>query len=386
MFFFHIPPTFHLIINFERWVLTKWNYYAEGKSSFKIIKTFPTKVVREGYYQGLELSGKCFYASISTLSGFMQKSIWIYKSSTRKVIWRRRKDILVRNLVHEVVSAWPNEVVRCSEVVPWGHLRRMEKGNRIEKLEMSIASAPPLSDWSLFSLWKWKSIVKVEVNWISRISRTDPFSHRYSEMSIVKVNCEQQCGDILVIKHTETASEFSFIKSVEWLNNWSWQMEVGTVAVQMRNSSASELTSVTLEHWKSQSAQLLKIYPISIWYFKNIAIAQKHNSRWEASIWWKGIQLKTRWCFKKCLCVATFNFCLNNCSSTSLCKKNENKGRAIKSCKQFLELQIFAKTDPDFVNQICMLLLQFCDISNTVVFSPPQKSLGLRSVNMLNLM
>ena len=158
-------PKFHLIFNFERWVLRKRSY-AEGKSSFKIIKTFPTKVVREGYYQGLELSGKCFYASISTLSGFMQKSIWIYKSTTRKVIWTRRKDILVRNLVHKMVSAWPNEVVRCNEVVPWGHLRRMERGNPIEKLEMSIASAPPLSDWSLSSLWKWKSIVKVKVNCI----------------------------------------------------------------------------------------------------------------------------------------------------------------------------------------------------------------------------
>ena len=159
-------------------------------------------------------------------------------------------------------------------------------------------------------LWKWKSIAS------GSISKTDPFSRCYSEMSIVKVNCEQQCGDILVIKHTETASEFSFIKSVEWLNNWSWQMEVGTVALQMRNSSATELTSVTLEHRKSQSAQIFKIYKISRWYFKNIAIAQKHNSRWEASRWWKMIQLLTKWCFKKCLCVATFNFCWNNCSST----------------------------------------------------------------------
>ena len=53
-------------------MLTKWNY-AEGKSSFKIIKTLPTKVVREGYYQGLELSGKCFYAQFH-----FNKREWIY--------------------------------------------------------------------------------------------------------------------------------------------------------------------------------------------------------------------------------------------------------------------------------------------------------------------
>ena len=58
-------------------------------------------------------------------------------------------------------------------------------------------------------------------------------------------------------------------------------MEVGAVALQMRNSSASELTSVTLEHPKSQSAQIFKIYQISRCYLKkkkkNIAIASKHK-------------------------------------------------------------------------------------------------------------
>ena len=151
-----VRPKFHLIFNFERWVLRKRSY-AEGKSSFKIIKTFPTKVVREGYYQGLELSGKCFYASISTLSGFMQKSIWIYMSTTRKVIWRRRKDILVRNLVHKMVSAWPNEVVRCSEVVSWGHLRRMERVIASKSWKCQLHQLPPLGLIPFL-------IVKVKVN------------------------------------------------------------------------------------------------------------------------------------------------------------------------------------------------------------------------------
>ena len=154
-----VRPKVYLIFNFERWVLRKRSY-AEGKSSFKIIKTFPTKVVREGYYQGLELSGKCFYASISTLSGFMQKSIWVYKSITRKVIWRRRKG----KFVDKLVSAWPNEVVGCSsEVVPWGHLHRRERG------------VIPLKSW------------KCQLHQLPYLGLI-PFL-------IVKVTCEQQCGN-----------------------------------------------------------------------------------------------------------------------------------------------------------------------------------------------
>ena len=104
---------------------------------------------------------------------------------------------------------------------------------------------------------------------------------------------------------------FSFIKSVEWLNIRSWRlMEVGAAALQMWNSSARKLSSVTLEHGKSQSAQIFN------------------------TIYWKLFRVFLR-------CNSQF---LEKLLQNFLCQNCEHKARAIRTCKRFEEIQMFVKT------------------------------------------
>ena len=77
---------------------------------------------------------------------------------------------------------------------------------------------------------------------------------------------------MMMIEHTKTQQMDSLpLKVLNSFNNGSWLMEVGTAALQMRNSSATELTSVTLEHGKSQSAQIFNTY-------KSLKIIKLYNN------------------------------------------------------------------------------------------------------------
>ena len=151
---------------------------------------------------------------------------------------------------------------------------------------------------------------------------------------------------ILLIKHTETQQMDSLPLKV--LNGWTNEVGPWKLAERLFRWEIQVQVNSHLSHLNTESHKVLKYSTFTIfWKLWNIATVQNTNPDvpWSVRVI-KGINQSVKKLFtsyfKECLCVETCNSC-NNCSSTSLWGNCENKGRAIKTCKQFLEFQIFQK-------------------------------------------